>query len=62
MPAEQVLEQALEMAQVLAAWSPIAMQTTKRTFHRAADVGLGQALAIGRDANVMMRGFNKAKA
>lgn len=61
-PAEQVLEQALEMAQVLVAWSPIALQTTKRTFHRAADAGLGQALAIGRDANVMMRAFNKAKA
>lgn len=56
----EVLDIALQMAERLAGWSPIAMATTKRTFHRAADLSLGQALDVGRDANVMMRGFRKS--
>ena len=35
------------------------LATTKRTFHRVADLSLAQALDVGRDANVMMRGFKK---
>jgi hypothetical protein len=35
------------------------METTKRTFHRASELPLAQALEVGRDANVMMRGFRK---
>jgi len=58
-PADRVLDEALAMATRLAAWSPIAMATTKRTFYRAAELPLEAALAVGRDANVMMRGFNK---
>ena len=58
-PKEQVLEEAMAYANKLAAWSPVAMATTKRTFYRAADLSLEAALAVGRDANVMMRGFNK---
>lgn len=61
MPDTQVLETALQMAQTIAGWSPVAMATTKRSFHRAADLALGPALEVGRDANVMMRGFRKAK-
>jgi enoyl-CoA hydratase/carnithine racemase len=61
-PDERVLDTALELAQKVAGWSPIAMATTKRAFHRAADLGLAQALEVGRDANVMMRGFRKDKA
>ena len=56
---DDVLEEALVYAQKLAGWSPIAMATTKRTFYRAADLSLEAALAVGRDANVMMRGFKK---
>ncbi len=59
-PDDMVLDTALELAHRIAAWSPIAMATTKRSFHRAADLGLAQALEVGRDANVMMRGFRKA--
>lgn len=59
-PTEEVLDTALTMAQRLAGWSPLAMATTKRTFHRVCDLPLGQALDVGRDANVMMRGFRKA--
>lgn len=58
-PDAQVFDTALAMADKLAGWSPIAMATTKRTFHRAADLSLAQALDVGRDANVMMRGFKK---
>lgn len=53
----EVLDVAMQMAERLAGWSPIAMATTKRTFHRASDLSLAQALHVGRDANVMMRGF-----
>jgi enoyl-CoA hydratase/carnithine racemase len=59
-PTEEVLDTALTMAKRLAGWSPLAMATTKRTFHRVCDLPLGQALDVGRDANVMMRGFRKA--
>jgi enoyl-CoA hydratase/carnithine racemase len=59
---DKVLDVAVELATRIAAWSPIAMATTKRSFHRAADLGLAQALEVGRDANVMMRGFRKPKA
>lgn len=58
-PQDQVLSSALEMAHRLASWSPVAMATTKRTFHKACDLSLAQALDVGRDANVMMRGFKK---
>ena len=58
----EVLDVALQMAERLAGWNLIAMATTKRTFHRAADLSLGQALDVGRDANVMMRGFRKPAA
>lgn len=58
-PRGKVLEVAMEMANRLAQWSPLAMETTKRTFHRVSELPLAQALDVGRDANVMMRGFRK---
>ncbi|MSQ72087.1 MAG: enoyl-CoA hydratase/isomerase family protein [Betaproteobacteria bacterium] len=61
-PEAEVLATALALADRLAAFSTIAMATTKRVFHRAADLALAPALAVGRDANVMMRGFRKPKA
>ena len=60
-PDGDVLGVALDMAQTMAGWNPLAMATTKRSFHRAADLALGQALEVGRDANVMMRGFRQGK-
>ena len=60
-PDGEVLGVALDMAQTMAGWNPLAMATTKRSFHRAADLALGQALEVGRDANVMMRGFRQGK-
>jgi enoyl-CoA hydratase/carnithine racemase len=58
---QDVLSKAIELAEGLAAWSPLAMATTKRTFYRAMDLSLSQALEVGRDANIMMRGFQMAK-
>jgi len=60
-PDAQVLDVALALASTVAGWSPVAMATTKRSFHRVADLALAPALEVGRDANVMMRGFRKAK-
>ena len=60
-PTSEVLPTAISLAQSLAAWSPMAMATTKRTFYRAMDLSLSQALEVGRDANIMMRGFQLAK-
>lgn len=56
-PATDVLDTAITLAAKMAAWNALAMTTTKRVFHRVADQSLEAALAIGRDANVMMRGF-----
>ncbi len=60
-PTPEVLPTAMALAKSLAAWSPMAMATTKRTFYRAMDLSLSQALEVGRDANIMMRGFQLAK-
>lgn len=60
-PAQEVLSNAMAWAHTLASWSPIAMAATKRTFHRAMELSLSEALAVGRDANIMMRGFQQAK-
>jgi len=60
-PDADVLDVALALAATLAAWDPLAMAATKRTFHRASDLTLAAALDAGRDANVMMRGFRAAK-
>jgi enoyl-CoA hydratase/carnithine racemase len=59
-PADGGLEAAVELAARLAAWPRLAMSTTKRLFHRMADLALAPALEAGRDANVIMRGFRSA--
>lgn len=56
---EEVLAQAISMAERIASFSRIAVATTKRTFHRVVDLSLEAALDVGRDANVMMRGFRR---
>ena len=60
-PAEEVLDTAVALAARMAAWNPLAMGATKRVFHRVADQTLEAGLAIGRDANVVMRGFRNNK-
>jgi enoyl-CoA hydratase/carnithine racemase len=60
-PDDKVLDTAVEIANRVASWSPIAMATTKRLFHRVADLTLAEGLDAGRDTNILMRGF-RAKA
>lgn len=58
-PAAQLMDEALAIAQKLAAVSRPAMALTKRLFHEAADLPLGAALERGRDANKRMRAFRR---
>jgi enoyl-CoA hydratase/carnithine racemase len=58
-PLENLLAEAMKLAEQLAAVDSPAMQTTKRLFHEVADLALEPALARGRDANRRMRTFGK---
>ncbi|MFA7679378.1 MAG: enoyl-CoA hydratase/isomerase family protein [Pigmentiphaga sp.] len=58
-PAGQALEKAIEVAQTLAGWKPIAVSTTKQLFHRVAELTLQEGLEAGRDTNMLMRGFRQ---
>jgi enoyl-CoA hydratase/carnithine racemase len=59
-PAAELLPAAMQFAEKFAAVSRPAMQLTKRLFHEAADLPLGEALARGRDANKRMRSFRRS--
>src|SRR5262245_8820305 len=54
---EQLMAEALAVAQKLAAVERPAMAATKELFYRAVDLPFAQALAEGRDVNKRMRGF-----
>jgi enoyl-CoA hydratase/carnithine racemase len=54
---DELMNEALAMAQKLAAVERPAMAATKALFYRAADLTFAQALAEGRDVNKRMRGF-----
>jgi len=56
---EEVLAQAISLAEKLAAIARPAMAETKRLFHEVADIALEPALERGRDANRRMRNFQK---
>jgi enoyl-CoA hydratase/carnithine racemase len=53
------MEEAVALAQKLAAVGRPALQLTKQLFHEVADLPLEQALARGREANKRMRAFRK---
>jgi enoyl-CoA hydratase/carnithine racemase len=55
-PDGAALPEALRMAAAIASQSRPVQRATKRLFHRVADMKLLDALEIGRDANLMMRG------
>ena len=55
-PDGQALETAFALAATIAAQSRPVQRATKRLFHRVADMKLAEALEIGRDANMLMRG------
>jgi enoyl-CoA hydratase len=54
-----VLDTALDIARSWSAANPLAMATTKSLFYRVADLPFETAMAAGRDANILMRGFRK---
>jgi enoyl-CoA hydratase/carnithine racemase len=56
---EQLMDEALKLAERLAAVSRPAMAATKQLFHEAADLPLEAALEKGREVNRRMRGFRK---
>ncbi|MDH4323143.1 MAG: enoyl-CoA hydratase/isomerase family protein [Betaproteobacteria bacterium] len=58
-PRAKVLDEAVALAEKLAAIGRPAMQLTKQLFHEAADLPLEEALARGREANKRMRAFRK---
>jgi enoyl-CoA hydratase/carnithine racemase len=56
-PLDQLMEEALWLAEKLAAVKRPAMAETKRLFHEDADLALAPALERGRDTNKRMRNF-----
>jgi enoyl-CoA hydratase/carnithine racemase len=58
-PDSTLLEDAIALAQRLAAFDSSAMIATKRLFHRVADLPLTQAFDVSLDTNVMMRSFRQ---
>ena len=58
-PNEQVIAQALELAQACAQTDPQAMAAAKRLFYRVADLPFPAAMEAGRDVNTMMRSFRQ---
>jgi enoyl-CoA hydratase/carnithine racemase len=59
-PAAQLMDEALAIAQKLAGVSRPAMALTKQLFHAAADLPLEAALERGREANQRMRAFRRS--
>jgi enoyl-CoA hydratase/carnithine racemase len=55
----ELMNEAIAMAEKLAAVKKPAMAQTKRLFHEVAELALASALERGRDANRRMRGFSK---
>ena len=58
-PPELLMEEAMLLAEKLAAVRRPAMAATKRLFHQAADLPLADALEAARDVNRQMRSFGK---
>lgn len=58
-PDANLLDDAVALAQSLAAHSPEALYAIKQLFHKVADLPLAQGLEEGRKANVAMRAMHK---
>ena len=56
-PGSSLVQEAISLAEKLAAVSRPAMATTKQLFHEVADLPLEEALQRGREANQRMRAF-----
>lgn len=60
-PADKLLEQALEMAEMMVKSPPLALQLTKQSLHRAATSGMAQAAEFEGLAMQMCRGTSDHK-
>ena len=60
-PPEEVLANAIEVAEAWAQANPMAMAAAKSLFYRVADLPFDAAMAAGRDVNALMRGFREAE-
>ncbi len=58
-PDQDLLSEAMALAQKLSAVKPAAMRATKQLFHEVADLALGEALRRGREVNKQMRAFRE---
>ena len=58
-PAGDVVDLAVALAETCAAANGTAMQATKTLFHQVAELPFEQAMLAGRDVNMRMRGFAK---
>jgi enoyl-CoA hydratase len=58
---EQLIPEALALAQKFAAVAPEAMAGTKQLFYRTLDLPFEEALLAGRDVNKRMRAFSKTR-
>ena len=56
---QDLLSEALVLAEKLSRIKPEALRATKQLFHEVADLPLEEALKRGREANKRMRAFNK---
>ena len=56
-PDESLLDEAVALAQKLAAINPASMKGTKDLFYKVMELPYDQAMEAGRDANVAMRSF-----
>ena len=56
-PDETLLDEAMALAEKLAAINPVAMRATKDLFYTVLELPYDQAMAAGRDTNIAMRGF-----
>lgn len=54
---DALMDDAMEMAQSIATVHPAAMQTTKGLFYRVSEAPYTEAMQVGRDVNIIMRGF-----
>jgi enoyl-CoA hydratase/carnithine racemase len=54
---DRLLDEALAIAEKLAAINPVAMRATKDLFYTVLELPYDQAMEAGRDANIAMRGF-----
>ena len=58
-PPDQVLPEALAIAETWSTASPLAMAAAKTLFYRVADLPYDAAMAAGRDVNALMRAFRE---